>query len=230
MIRKTQQTNVEFIERLLATHGDSPRGVGWTDADARIRYPVMLDVLPSRPADASLLDFGCGTGHLLEYLRETGPAGVLYHGSDASPALVEVCRGKFPGVDFQVLDALDPACPPWPQYDYIVMNGLLTYKLGASHAEFFDYAKALLREVFKHCRAGLAFNVMSKQVDWERDELFHLGLDPLVDFLSRELSRHFRIRADYGLYEYTVYVYQQPVSGGAENARRLVGAGRGDRS
>ena len=48
---------------------------------------------------------------------------------------------------------------------------------------------------------------MSKQVDWERDDLFHLPLDLLADYLTRNLSRHFVIRNDYGLYEYTVYVY-----------------------
>ena len=40
-----------------------------------------------------------------------------------------------------------------------------------------------------------------------RDDLFHLPLDLLAEFLDTLLSRHFVIRNDYGLYEYTVYVY-----------------------
>ena len=47
---------------------------------------------------------------------------------------------------------------------------------------------------------------MSKQVDWERDDLFHLPCDPLLAFLESELSRHCVVRHDYGLFEYTTYV------------------------
>ena len=58
---------------------------------------------------------------------------------------------------------------------------------------------------------GVAFNVMSKLVDWERDDLFHWGFDEMAAAVGGRLSRHIRIRADYGLYEYTVYVYRQAV-------------------
>ena len=68
----------------------------------------------------------------------------------------------------------------------------------------------MLRRVWPRAREGLAFNVMSKHVDWERDDLFHLSTDLLLAFLKSELSRHVVIRHDYGLYEYTVYVYREP--------------------
>jgi hypothetical protein len=56
----------------------------------------------------------------------------------------------------------------------------------------------------------MALNLMSKHVDWERDDLFHLPIDELLQFSRRELSRHVVIRHDYGLYEYTAYVYREP--------------------
>jgi len=46
-------------------------------------------------------------------------------------------------------------------------------------------------------------------VDWEREDLFHLSLDSLAGFLVKELGRDFVIRNDYGLYEYTTYVYRK---------------------
>lgn len=49
---------------------------------------------------------------------------------------------------------------------------------------------------------------MSKDVDWEREDLFHLSLDELSNFLTKEVSRNFIIRNDYGLYEYTTYLYK----------------------
>ncbi|RBB95712.1 SAM-dependent methyltransferase, partial [Pseudomonas sp. MWU12-2115] len=50
---------------------------------------------------------------------------------------------------------------------------------------------------------------MSKEVDWERDDLFHVPVTQLTHFLSRELSRHYVVRHDYGLYEYTTFVYRE---------------------
>ncbi len=56
---------------------------------------------------------------------------------------------------------------------------------------------------------GVAFNVMSKDVDWEREDLFHLPLNVLSNFLTKEVTRDFIIRYDYGLYEYTTYLYKK---------------------
>ena len=74
--------------------------------------------------------------------------------------------------------------------------------------QMFHFVKRVISLLFNRCRVGIAFNAMSKQVDWERDDLFHLPLDRMAEFVCKELSRHFVIRNDYGLYEYTTYVYQ----------------------
>jgi hypothetical protein len=88
------------------------------------------------------------------------------------------------------------------------MNGVFTEKRGLSQQEMLAYFEALVAAAFRKAGAGLAFNVMSKQVDWERDDLFHLPFDALAGFLASRISRNFVIRHDYGLYEYTVYVYR----------------------
>lgn len=215
--------NVEYIERSLEQHGDSALGVGWPRG-AEARYQVMLDVIRPQSTHASLLDFGCGAAHLLEFIRSRALQGIDYHGLDASPRAIELCRRKFPDIEFLALDVLAEDALAWPDFDYVVMNGVLTYKGGTSQAAMFEYARTLVKAVFRHVRVGLAFNVLSKHVDQERDELFHLEMDPLIGFLSREVSRHLVIRADYGLYEYTVHVYRDPVPGSVLDTRALVGS------
>jgi hypothetical protein len=69
--------------------------------------------------------------------------------------------------------------------------------------------QALLRRVAPIARIGFAFNVMTTYLDWERDDLFHLPLDTMATFISTEVSRAFVVRHDYGLFEYTVYVYKE---------------------
>jgi SAM-dependent methyltransferase len=205
------QDIVAHYEECLARHGDHHRGVDWPRADdADLRYAVMLGLLPpDSPQPARLLDFGCGAGHLLEFIRQHRVPGVEYHGLDLSERFVALCRGKFPGVCFIHADVLDPAAE-LGKYDYMIMNGVFTEKCTLSHDSMWEYVQAVLRRTWPHVRHGLAFNVMSKQVDWERADLFHLPCDVLMAFLRAELSRHCVIRQDYGLFEYTTYVYREP--------------------
>lgn len=200
-------------ESCFARYGDCARGVDWPDTEsAHTRYRVMTEVMQA--PDAELLDFGCGAAHLLDYLHASGRNDVRYRGVDLSPVFIDHCRAKYPGVSFDCIDALAGGTT-LPEADYIVLNGLFTERCGIPVEEMFAAMSDLLEVVFARARIGIAFNVMSKYVDWERDDLFHLPYDDLARFVVARLSRHHVIRADYGLYEYTAYVYKQPRAGGA---------------
>jgi SAM-dependent methyltransferase len=204
------QTIVEHYEACLRRHGDTHRGVDWPNAeDADTRHRVMLELLSGRPRAGvtSLLDFGCGTSHLYDYMLREGIAGVEYAGLDLSPRFVEVAQAKYPDNRYWCLDAL-AGDDQLPSFDYVVMNGVFTEKLDLSFDEMLGYFQALVARVWEHATIGIAFNVMSKHVDWERDDLFHLPFDELAGWLVSSISRNFVLRADYGLYEYTTYVYR----------------------
>ena len=201
---------IGHYEDCLAKYGDTHLGVDWPDLlDAERRYRVMLEVVrEENRMGLTLLDFGCGASHLYPYMLKSQYDALKYHGLDASLAFCELSRSKYPLNDYICADVLQ-APERLGEFDYVVMNGVFTEKRELSFEEMFEYLKSVLRVVFPKVRCGLAFNVMSKAVDWERDDLFHLPADPLIAFLTKELSRHFVLRNDYGLYEYTVYVYKE---------------------
>jgi SAM-dependent methyltransferase len=200
---------VEHYEACLAKHGDTHLGVDWPKPeDAATRYRVMLEVIRKPcPPVVRLLDFGCGASHLYEQMLATGVIGVEYTGLDLSPKFVELSRKKFPDNKYVCADILEEP-EAIPSYDYIVMNGVFTEKRSLAFDEMLAYFERTLSAVFAKAEMGVAFNVMSKQVDWERDDLFHLPFDRLARFLTTSLTRNFVIRNDYGLYEYTTYVYR----------------------
>lgn len=200
---------VAHYESCLERHGDTHLGVDWPKAeDAATRYRVMLEVVRERKGESvSLLDFGCGAAHLYERILEEGLDGIEYSGLDLSEKFVALARKKFPARRFYVADFLEDDTQV-PAFDYVVMNGVFTEKRGLAFDEMLAYFERLLRKVWAKTERGLAFNVMSKHVDWEREDLFHLSFDALAAFLTRELTRNFVFRNDYGLYEYTAYVYR----------------------
>ncbi len=144
---------------------------------------------------------------MLEYIQRHDRDDIDYVGLDMSPKFVELCRQKFPTITFVCEDVLQVNARI-PLADYVVMNGVFTEKRTMPFADMFDYFRDVVRKVFPMVRRGMAFNVISKHVDWERDDLFHLPFDMLAEFLRKEISRQYQFRADYGLYEYTCYVYR----------------------
>lgn len=204
-------------ESYFAREGDSPLGMGWPNApDAVRRYQVMLDVIREEPGtQVSLLDFGCGVGHLYDFIcdqqrsRDTAAHTIDYHGVDLSRQFIDVARSRNANTDFRQIDVLlHPE--QLSTYDYAVINGVFTSKCSMSFDEMLTFVKDVLILLFSQVRCGIAFNAMSKHVDWERDDLFHLPFETIAAFLTEHLSRHFVFRNDYGLYEYTTYVYQRP--------------------
>src|SRR5438093_10213221 len=111
---RLMQTNihnsiVRETENSLEVHGDTFRGVGWTKKKeyADLRYKVMLEgIKGSFARPLKLLDFGCGAAHLYEYIRSIELPGIEYAGLDLSAKFLELCRRKFPDVEFHHIDLL----------------------------------------------------------------------------------------------------------------------------
>lgn len=201
-------------ERCLAEAGATPGGVDWPNGrDLEERFAVQLGVLDAVPREAglpSLLDLGCGPGLLLNYLTATGRAdAVEYRGIDISPAMIDLGRRRWPGKAFQVRDILVDPLPP-ESVDVVLMNGVLTERQGIPRERMVIMAESLLMAAFQAARYGIVFNAMSRHVDWEREDLFHWGFDEVAAFLKRDLTRHFSFRADYGLFEFTVFAWRRP--------------------
>lgn len=208
---------VEHYERCFARHGRTPQGVDWPNQpDLEQRFDVMLDVAAGASRPATLLDLGCGPGLLVDYLQARGRMDEFhYRGIDLSAPMIASARAAWPGLSFDIRDILaDPL--PADSVDFVIMNGVLTERRDLSRAAMIDFAEALLAAAFRLARRGIAFNVMSRHVDWERDDLFHWGFDEVAAFARARLSRHLAFRADYGLYEFTTYVFRDSRVGRAD--------------
>lgn len=202
---------VETVEKLYIEHGDTHRGMGFrTEEGFEARYRVYLEVMRGTAAreECSLLDVGCGTARLLDLIKSLGRDEISYRGVDLSPKLLEAARKKHPGADFTLGDPFDLEEIWSARPDYVVFGGIFTSRLQMSVAEMTDYMLRMLRLAFTHCRRGVVFDVISAHVDWQRDDLFHVSFDQMADLMQANLNRNYVFRADYGRYEYAVYVYK----------------------
>jgi hypothetical protein len=212
MNKKKYKNIVDHYESCFKKFGDNHKGIDAPNLPDHLkRYEVTLQVIHDRKDDLSILDFGCGTAMLFDYIQQTKWNSIIQHysGLDIGDSYYQHCLKKHPSLKFYNLDILDQSSE-LPHFDYIVMQGVFTEKRELDFDEMWEYFTEMLKAVFAKAEIGIAFNVMAKAVDWERDDLFHVPTDKLILFLTKNLSRHFIIRNDYGLYEYTVYVYKKP--------------------
>lgn len=197
----------QHYEGKLEQYGDSHLGVDWPDKDdADTRYRIMTELWPAGQ-HVSVTDFGCGLSHFFEYLQGNDIA-ANYCGVDISGDFIAASHKKYPANRYIHADILtSPAA--LPVSDYLVANGVFTEKLSMSHEEMWKWVQQMLSILFSKVEKGIACNFMSCNVEWERDDLFHLSLDKLTNFITAKLGRSFVIRNDYGLYEFTVYIYRE---------------------
>lgn len=208
MINKKYLQVQAHYETCFEREGDSCRGVDWpNEQDARLRYQVMTGLFKQHNP-ATIADIGCGLGHYYAYLKETGQLQhCSYTGMDISEKMITACEKKYPDADFITIDLLAESYTQ--RFDYAVLNGVFTVKNNLSQQDMWEFFTALIQCSFALVDKGIAFNLMSKNVDWERQDLFHVSMDELSAFLTKHLSRHFEIKHQYGLYEYTVYLYKE---------------------
>jgi cyclopropane fatty-acyl-phospholipid synthase-like methyltransferase len=195
----------EHYDNCFKQHGDSNLGVDWPNyEDTLTRHQVMYEIV--KKDNPSLLDFGCGLGHFNEWLINNNKK-VQYSGLDINEGFYNACKTKFPNLSFYNIDIFKDN--NLPNFDYITINGVFTEKQKLTQSEMMEFFASAIIKLWDKCNEGIAFNLMSKHVDWERDDLFHVSLDELGWFLKNHLSRNFIIRNDYKLYEYTTYVYKK---------------------
>jgi hypothetical protein len=198
----------------LREYGDTAKGAEWPNqADREVRFEVMLDLLRRDVSSRiELLDFACGTADLLRYMRSRNISHVDYRGADISEEALGLARQKFPDTRFTSIDVLRATDGEVAVLaaDYCIIDGLFTVKHPLSDGEMWTFLTRVVSRLWPLMRKGIAFNVMSKHVDWERSDLFHLPYDQAAEFLHRLAGRNIAFRADYGLYEYTCFAFKQP--------------------
>jgi SAM-dependent methyltransferase len=200
----------------LARKGATLAGVGWPRAaDVALSYETLLDPIdfrqfsPERPL--RLLDLGCGPGFLLDYLAENNILDrVDYTGADITQIALEHAHRRWPAQRFELRDVRDRPFPA-DTFDYCILCGVFIHRHPLSLANMKAHAEATLTAVWPSLTKGIGFNVMSKHVDWERDDLFHWPLDEMMAFCKANLSRHVTFRLDYGLWEASALVLREPV-------------------
>jgi SAM-dependent methyltransferase len=196
---------------LLREHGDVPAAVRWRDRSTQERRFLVLSEVGDLRA-AKVLDFGCGTGHLLDILRTRCGFAGEYVGYDLSERMVAAAQHKFPDARFECRDILADGIPE--DFDYALVSGTFNGQV----SDNWSLMTELVKRLFARVRSALAFNLISSYVEFRDAGLWYASPDQVFRFCKEEVSPCVALRHDYLLkdgvlpYEFTVYVRRADVT------------------
>jgi SAM-dependent methyltransferase len=194
-----------FYASTLASHGKTAEGVGWNSTEAQtLRFEALAHLLDDDASTATLIDYGCGYGALLRYLRQHGHD-VDYRGYDFCEPMINAALAEF-GNDPHAHFTSERA--ELPQADYCVASGIFSVKLDATNADWQDHIITTINDMAALATRGIAFNALTSYSDPEklRPDLYYADPLQLFDYCKRNLSRRVALLHDYKLYDFTIIV------------------------
>jgi SAM-dependent methyltransferase len=185
----------------LAEHGATAQGVDWRDeASQELRFRQLLRVA-DEAEELDVLDYGCGYGALVEFLRRD-PRPFTYLGYDISEPMIEEARRLHSGVRFVSDESqLEPRA-------YALASGVLNVRLEVPDEEWRSHVEGTIARLDALATRGFAFNALTSYSDPDkmRADLWYADPRELFDLCKRRYSRHVALLHDYGLWEFTLLV------------------------
>lgn len=181
---------------LVANYGDSYKAVDWgSEITQKIRFKTLLQSVDFK--NASVLDVGCGVGHLVDYLLENNFKG-SYIGVDMVEEMVHQAAARHREKNFVMIDSLDKLTVT--DVDLVIASGLFTF----ANEQIMQQTILKLFKISKKC---LAFNSLSSWVENPEANEFYADPVSTLEF-CRSLTPKVVLRHDYLPHDFSIYLYR----------------------
>lgn len=161
--------------------------LGWESEGAqKLRFKELVGQIDLN--NKAILDVGCGTGNLLEYIGQQF-RDYKYTGTDVLPHMIERAKQKGLKGEFICLDLFKDNPYASKSFDVIFSSGIFNLNLG-NNQEFL--IKAM--EIFQNLsRETIAFNLLWDMSNDKDDKYFYFSPDEVFKNLSELYGRDWDI-------------------------------------
>jgi SAM-dependent methyltransferase len=192
-----------FYSSQIVTEGPTPAGVDWPDEyRQRSRFRELARLFPTDGHRFSLLDYGCGYGAMLSYIREQD-FNCEYRGFDISDEMIDAARRLMP----ELRESFSSRIEHHRRFDFVVASGVFNVKLMADMEVWERNIWQVVDFINEISTCGFGFNVLSAWRESRRKrDLLYYG-DPGA-FLNRcaQYSPNVALLHDYDLWDFTILV------------------------
>lgn len=207
---------IEDYSESFKIHGDSPKSVMWPKGRQEERFNALFRFIP-KGNKFTILDYGCGLAHLIEYL-EKNFIDYDYTGCDIVEDFIVYNSKKFKRETF--FNSMKQKVSH--TYDYTVVSGAFNILYSNDVIEHKKIVFETIKMLFKHTNKILSINFMTDQVDFQAPNSYHQNVKELYDFCSQNITKRLNIDQTYMPYEFTITLFrdqeiQSPINTYNEN-------------
>ena len=140
----------KFYSSAIDKYGITAKGVNWHSKESqKIRFDVILEMLPSNISSFTIADAGCGFGDLYLYMQKKKKLPKEYIGIDSLSDMYSIASDRT-GCEIVIADICKDRLP---EADYYVCSGAMNV------LEEFE-THLFVRNCFNASRVGFIFNVL----------------------------------------------------------------------
>ena len=159
-----------------------------------------------------VLDFGCGTGFLYNYIKKYCKFKGYYTGYDIASEIIKFNKKKFKKnkrVNFKKINILKDGLKE--KFDYIIINGTFNNKTKKNWL----WMQKILLKLYPNTKKILIFNNLSSYVDYKNKSLFYINPEKVFKFCKINLSKQvildhgYKIKKNILPYEFTIKVFKK---------------------
>jgi SAM-dependent methyltransferase len=199
-LTKIEQLYTENLEKF----GLDSKSVGWSTPESqKLRFHKLLSMVDtSQPF--TINELGCGYGELFNYAQEYRYPMTQYRGYDISQKMLDA--GKQYVQSENALWRLGATINEMA--DYTTTSGIFNVKFDHQQDSWENYIKHTLKNMFEHSSKAISFNLLTKYVDFEAENLYYADPTYFFDYCKKNISRYVNLLHDYNLYEWTIVVFK----------------------
>ena len=210
MLSKTFLKLSNHYDNLFERHGDSVKSSQQSDKITRDKRLKILTQNLDLNKKISILDFGCGTGYLLQYLLRKGFNG-SYTGIDISEKIINFAKYKntYKKAQFIKINLLEKSLKK--KFDYTLVNGTFNNNTNNNWL----WIRKVLKELNKITKKEIVFNNLSEYVDYKEKKLFYIKPEKVFNFCKLNISPYIIIKNDYQIkkgiirFEFTTFIIKK---------------------
>lgn len=203
-LRKNEIQDIkQFYMDSFIKYGATPPGVGWEDQSSQaLRFEKIIHLIDWPQNKVSINDFGCGYGAMFRYLCSRQIQVDKYFGYDIcddmltkATSTIKDARAVFNNSD-QVLY----------RADFTFISGTFNLKLSHSDRSWSEYVRQTLVEIASKSVRGIAFNMLSSDVEDKQCIFYYADPCNYFNFCKRNISSNVSLLNDYPLGEWTMVI------------------------
>ena len=196
----------EHYRKLYLKYGDDAGSAQYSSKDSQyLRFKYLAEIADLDKQ--TILDYGCGTGAFYDYLLKIKKNPKKYIGIDIVDEFLIHCKKKFPKGVFLKPNEIENY-----EYDFGFASGIFN-NIRDDNKEFW---RKTIKKLFKRCKKGIAFNMMSEYVDYYDKDLYYESPEEAFKFVKNEVTPYVNLRHNYIVkknsvpFEFIIYAYRNP--------------------